>query len=55
LARASTVREFLVAQGIEETILEVEGHGAAMPLASNGSAKGKAQNRRVEIVLEAGR
>lgn len=53
LARASKVRMFLVAQGLEEELMSVEGHGAARPIASNTSSKGKARNRRVEIVLVA--
>jgi len=53
LARASKVRMFLVAQGIGEDVMSVEGHGAARPIASNTSSAGKARNRRVEIVLVA--
>jgi chemotaxis protein MotB len=53
LARASKVRMFLVAQGISEDLMSVEGHGAARPIASNTSSAGKARNRRVEIVLVA--
>jgi flagellar motor protein MotB len=51
LARASKVRMFLVAQGLGEDLMSVEGHGAARPIASNTSSEGKARNRRVEIVL----
>ncbi|MHC4974125.1 MAG: OmpA/MotB family protein [Planctomycetota bacterium] len=51
LARASKVRMFLVAQGLGEDLMSVEGHGAARPIASNTSSQGKARNRRVEIVL----
>jgi flagellar motor protein MotB len=51
LARASKVRMFLVAQGLEEDLMSVEGHGADDPIASNTSSQGKARNRRVEIVL----
>ena len=53
LARASKVRMFLVAAGIGEDIMSVEGHGSARPIASNTSTAGKARNRRVEIVLVA--
>jgi chemotaxis protein MotB len=53
LARASKVRMFLVAQGLGEGLMSVEGHGAARPIASNTSSQGKARNRRVEIVLVA--
>ena len=51
-ARADSVRRYLVAAGVNETILTVEGLGATQPVASNGTAAGKAQNRRVEIILQ---
>jgi len=51
LARASKVRMFLVAHGLGENLMSVEGHGSARPIASNTSSQGKARNRRVEIVL----
>jgi len=54
LARASSVRKFLVAQGIEEDLLAVDGFGPTKPVASNSSNEGKARNRRVEIVLVPG-
>jgi len=54
LARANTVEHFLVAQGIDETILEVAGYGDDKPAASNSTPAGKARNRRVEIVLVGG-
>ncbi len=55
LARAGSVRKFLVAQGIEEDLLAVEGYGPTKPVASNSSNEGKAKNRRVEIVLVPGK
>jgi flagellar motor protein MotB len=51
LARANSVQNFLIAQGIDETLVEVEGFGDGQPVASNATAEGKALNRRVEIVL----
>ncbi|MHC4549510.1 MAG: OmpA/MotB family protein [Planctomycetota bacterium] len=54
LARASKVRMFLVAQGLDEGLMTVEGHGSDQPIAANTTAAGKARNRRVEIVLVAG-
>jgi len=51
LARAASVQKFLVSQGIEETMLDVDGAGASKPIASNDTAEGKALNRRVEIIL----
>lgn len=54
LARASSVQNYLVAQGIEETLVEVVGYGDERPTASNSTPAGKARNRRVEIVLVGG-
>jgi len=51
LARANTVQHYLVAQGIDETLVEVVGYGDDRPAASNDTPAGKARNRRVEIVL----
>jgi chemotaxis protein MotB len=51
LARANSVQHFLVAQGIDEEIVEVAGYGDDKPAASNETPAGKARNRRVEIVL----
>ena len=53
LARANQVRRYLVSQGISEDLLSVEGFGEAKPIASNKTEAGKAQNRRVEIILHA--
>jgi len=54
LARANTVQNFLIKQGIDETLVEVEGYGDGKPAASNDTPEGKARNRRVEIVLVGG-
>jgi len=51
LARANSVEHFLVAQGIDEDLVEVVGYGDHKPTASNDTPAGKAKNRRVEIVL----
>ena len=53
LARASQVRRFLVAQGVDGGLVSVEGFGDDKPIASNKTTAGKARNRRVEIVLVA--
>lgn len=47
-ARAEAVVAYLVAQGVAADRLEAAGHGATRPVADNGSAEGRAQNRRVE-------
>ena len=50
--RARTVAEVLVADGVERSRLDVRGHGKANPVADNSTAEGRAENRRVEIVVE---
>ncbi|MHA6493708.1 OmpA family protein [Pseudomonas borbori] len=50
-ARAQTVADVLVDLGIDSSRVEVVGHGASFPVAENASARGRAQNRRVEIVF----
>ncbi len=50
--RADAVREALVADGVAAARLTARGFGEASPLASNTTAEGRAENRRVEIILE---
>jgi outer membrane protein OmpA-like peptidoglycan-associated protein len=47
--RAGTVAEYLVAQGNNPQRFQVLGMGQTEPIASNSTAEGRAQNRRVEI------
>ncbi|GAB2503141.1 OmpA family protein [Lysobacter humi (ex Lee et al. 2017)] len=47
--RADAVRQALVAAGVDRSLVEAAGRGAAAPIADNGSAAGRAKNRRVEI------
>lgn len=49
--RAQSVANYLGAQGVEQTRLSTRGMGPDQPLASNASAEGRAQNRRVEVTL----
>jgi outer membrane protein OmpA-like peptidoglycan-associated protein len=46
-ARAETVKNFLVQQGIAAERLEARGYGMDVPVASNDTEAGRAQNRRV--------
>lgn len=50
--RATTVLKYLVLKGITPHRLTATGYGDVMPLAPNTSEKNRAQNRRVEFVLE---
>jgi outer membrane protein OmpA-like peptidoglycan-associated protein len=50
--RAEAVRSALVAGGLSPNRIETQGYGETRPIASNSSATGKAQNRRVEIVVQ---
>ena len=49
--RADAVKEFLVMQGVASSRLSTIGNGLDMPLASNNTAEGRAQNRRVEVTI----
>ena len=49
--RAESVAEYLTGQGLNAERFEVRGYGENRPVASNASARGKQQNRRVEIEI----
>lgn len=50
-ARAQSVADVLTDLGIDSSRIEVVGYGIEHPVAENASARGRAQNRRVEIVF----
>jgi outer membrane protein OmpA-like peptidoglycan-associated protein len=50
--RADAVRNYLVARGVEPERIRSAGMGKSFPVADNATADGRANNRRVEIVLE---
>lgn len=50
-ARAEAVRGFLVTRGIPSDKIEAVGVGSSRPVADNNTAEGRANNRRVEIVV----
>ncbi len=50
-ARAVTVARFLASQGVPENRLSAAGYADTQPVASNDTPEGRAQNRRIEIVL----
>ena len=49
--RAQSVAKYLATQGISTSRAFSEGRGFEQPIASNGSANGRAQNRRVELYI----
>jgi outer membrane protein OmpA-like peptidoglycan-associated protein len=49
--RAETVRAYLVAQGVPPDTISARGFGKDKPVATNDTAAGRQQNRRVEIVV----
>ena len=49
--RADSVASALITQGVAANRIRTTGMGPANPIASNSTAEGKAQNRRVEITL----
>ena len=49
--RAYAVKAYLVSRGVSEKAIQTFGYGAADPIATNSTAAGRAQNRRVEIEL----
>jgi OOP family OmpA-OmpF porin len=50
--RANVVKDALIERGISAANLNAVGFGESTPVASNKTAKGKAQNRRTEVLLQ---
>ena len=49
LRRAEAVFDYMVQEGVAAERMRVEGYGEERPIASNDTAEGRAQNRRVEL------
>ena len=49
--RANSVAQYLIAKGVSGDRVLTVGHGESRPVADNGSAAGRQQNRRVELTL----
>jgi outer membrane protein OmpA-like peptidoglycan-associated protein len=49
--RAAAVKDFLVSQGVQPNSITSAGFGKSDPVADNTSASGRAQNRRVNMVV----
>ncbi len=50
-SRAVNVVEFFIEQGVDQTRLSAAGFADTQPVASNDTAEGRSQNRRIEIIL----
>lgn len=50
-ARAESVKNYLILNGLEKITYFTEGYGATKPVADNSNDAGKAANRRVEITI----
>jgi chemotaxis protein MotB len=51
-ARAVKVTQFLIERGMRPTVLAAAGYGEFDPVAANDTPEHRAQNRRIEIVLQ---
>ena len=49
--RADSVKSYLSGQGIDNGRLSATGKGESNPVADNGSASGRQQNRRVDVII----
>jgi outer membrane protein OmpA-like peptidoglycan-associated protein len=49
--RASSVRDYLVQQGVATNSVTTKGFGNSSPVASNNNSAGRQQNRRVELLV----
>jgi outer membrane protein OmpA-like peptidoglycan-associated protein len=49
--RAESVRSYLVSRGVQANRLTTAGLGQGSPVASNDTATGRQQNRRVEVII----
>lgn len=49
--RAESVANYLATQNVNRTRFSTEGYGKTDPIASNETAEGRAQNRRVEVAI----
>ena len=52
MRRANSVRDYLVDRGVSSERIKAVGYGRNKPIAENSTAEGRANNRRVEIVIQ---
>ena len=50
-ARADSVLDYLVTEGLDLSVLSAQGYGTDNPVADNSVVQGRQKNRRVEIVV----
>lgn len=50
--RADAVRSYLISRGYPSDLIQAQGIGEDRPVADNSSAEGRANNRRVEIIVD---
>ena len=50
-SRANSVREYLIKESVNPNTITAHGFGKARPVATNDTAVGRQQNRRVELVV----
>jgi outer membrane protein OmpA-like peptidoglycan-associated protein len=50
--RADAVRDYLIQKGYPADRIQARGIGKGRPIADNASPEGRANNRRVEIIIE---
>jgi OOP family OmpA-OmpF porin len=49
--RANAVKDYLISQGVTASRLTARGYGELQPIASNDTEEGRAENRRVELIV----
>ena len=50
--RAETVRSYIISRGYPGDLIQTQGAGKTRPIADNATAEGRANNRRVEIIVD---
>jgi chemotaxis protein MotB len=50
--RANEVVRYLISKGINPNIISAKGRGDTHPIAPNNTPAGRAENRRIEVVVE---
>ena len=49
--RADVVAEYLIKQGVNQSLISAQGFGESNPVASNDTAAGRSKNRRIQVTL----